>query len=233
VAPAIEMLSTLTAAPLVAAPDVGYWVQQMVRPVRFRDAIRRLVADGRRTFVEVGPHPVLRSSIVATLRDAGVAGAAVASTRRDGDEAADVRAGLARLYELGFAVDWRAAQRGGRRVDLPRYRWQRERLWLDGGPVPAAMGDAAPAAGSQAGGSITHGEGDRIAAVLAEVLGRSAVPLEQSLAELGFDSLMAAELRVRIEAETGCRVAMLTLLRAPTVGALLTAVAAAVSAPAG
>jgi hypothetical protein len=44
---------------------------------------------------------------------------------------------------------------------------------------------------------------------------------------------MAAELRVRIEAETGCRVAMLTLLRAPTVGALLTAVAAAVSAPAG
>ncbi len=39
-------------------------------------------------------------------------------------------AGLGRLYQLGFAIDWPALYpAGGRVTALPTYPWQRERLW--------------------------------------------------------------------------------------------------------
>ncbi|MFL5911890.1 MAG: acyltransferase domain-containing protein, partial [Gaiellaceae bacterium] len=130
---AIPMVSTLTGEQLPEGePGAGYWARQMSCPVLFRDAVARLIEEGQTTFVEVAPHAVLRSALAANLRAAEADGAAVASMRRDRDERAEMLSGLARLYELGHAIDWaRVHDRHGRVVTLPRYRWQHERLWLD------------------------------------------------------------------------------------------------------
>lgn len=137
------MISTVDAEPIVDDQlGAGYWRRQMTVPVRFLAAIRRLVADGHRTFVEVAPHPVMRSAILATLREARIDGAAVASLRRDGDERADLLAAVAELYAIGHDVEWGKLQGEGRVVAVPPYRWQRERLWLD---PPSAQPTMPPA----------------------------------------------------------------------------------------
>jgi acyl transferase domain-containing protein/NRPS condensation-like uncharacterized protein/acyl carrier protein len=142
---AIPMVSTYTGEPLAGgAPDAAYWADQMLSPVRFRDAVSRLVEDGHRVFVEVAPHGVLRSAVAASLREAEVDGTVVTSLKRGGEERADMLRGLARLYELGHAVDWRAVNGGpGRVVTLPRYRWQHQRLWLDEPSQAKATADGA------------------------------------------------------------------------------------------
>jgi myxalamid-type polyketide synthase MxaE and MxaD len=132
----VPMISTATAR-RVRGGELGgrYWGHQMTVPVRFRAAVEVLAAAGHTSFLEVGPHPVLRSATRATLRHAGVAGDVVASLSRGGDERADLLCGLASLYEDGHDPDWTCVYRdGGRVVSLPRYPWQRQRLWLDAPP---------------------------------------------------------------------------------------------------
>ena len=48
--------------------DAEYWWRNIREPVRFRQAIDRLIADNVRLFVEIGPQPVLQSYIREQLR---------------------------------------------------------------------------------------------------------------------------------------------------------------------
>ncbi|WP_234328539.1 hypothetical protein, partial [Streptomyces sp. NRRL F-5555] len=53
--------------------------------------------------------------------------------RKGRDEVLSLVEGVGRLHERGVTVDWEAffAGRGGRRVELPTYAFQRERFWRD------------------------------------------------------------------------------------------------------
>ncbi|MGW2231976.1 type I polyketide synthase, partial [Streptomyces formicae] len=123
--------------------DASYWFENCRRPVDFEGAVRSLLADGFRYFVESSAHPVLTMGVTATCEDAGVEAVAVGSLRRDEGGPGRFLTSLAEGYVRGLPVDWEAVLAGadaGRgadtadddvRVDLPTYAFQRDRYWLE------------------------------------------------------------------------------------------------------
>ncbi|MBS1212104.1 MAG: zinc-binding dehydrogenase family protein, partial [Proteobacteria bacterium] len=129
--PDLPLYSTVTGRAVKGiACDAEYWCRNVREPVYFAKAIDALLADGYRLFVEVGPHPVLSTSIKECARAAGVAGLTVASLRRGEPERPQFLTALGELYSAGSPLDWRRQfQEGGRFVKLPTYPWQRETYW--------------------------------------------------------------------------------------------------------
>jgi acyl transferase domain-containing protein len=135
--PVIPIVSTVTGRPVSLAelctPD--YWVDQVRATVRFGDAVRRLVDEGVRTFVELGPDNVLSvlgpESAAATEIDAELD--FVPLVRRDRAESLGLAEALARLWVRG--VEFRMSAlfdgTGARQVDLPVSAFHRTRYWLD------------------------------------------------------------------------------------------------------
>jgi candicidin polyketide synthase FscB len=123
-----SFVSTVTGAVVDTAElDAGYWYRNLREPVRFCSAVQSLVAQGRTTFVEVSPHPVLS----AALREmAGEDGVVVGSLRRDDGGMSRFLSAAAQLYVRGVGVDWSVLFEGARLVDLPTYAFQHRRYWL-------------------------------------------------------------------------------------------------------
>ncbi|MFD3943866.1 amino acid adenylation domain-containing protein [Streptomyces sp. NPDC058579] len=119
--------------------DADYWWHNVRDTVRFRAAVDALAADGYRTFLEIGPHPVLGHSIKECFQHAAETGESTATTlpsiRRAEDEALRFTTSLAALHTLGSRVDWHALHPRGRSVPLPRYPWRRDRYWTEPEPV--------------------------------------------------------------------------------------------------
>ncbi|QDQ16112.1 SDR family NAD(P)-dependent oxidoreductase [Streptomyces spectabilis] len=144
-APEIPIVSTLTgrmtSAEELASPE--YWVRHVRESVRFGDAVSTLTAEGVATFVEVGPGGTLSALGQESAPDAGF----VPVLRGDRPEEPALVAAVAQLHTRGVRVDWAVffagrGGRGGRRVELPTYAFQRERFWLD---VLPSVGDVSAA----------------------------------------------------------------------------------------
>ncbi|MEZ0362621.1 SDR family NAD(P)-dependent oxidoreductase [Mycobacterium sp. pUA109] len=119
--------------------DADYWVANLCAPVRFSPAMRHLLNDGRDTFVEISPHPILVTAAREDAEELGRPATVLASMRRDDDGRATALASLAALYTRGLPVAWeRLYPDGGRCIPAPTYRWQRSRSWLDAAPITAA-----------------------------------------------------------------------------------------------
>ncbi|MER6790239.1 beta-ketoacyl synthase N-terminal-like domain-containing protein, partial [Streptomyces sp. NPDC000658] len=131
---AVPFFSTLTGAPLDGAKlDGAYWYQNLRHTVEFEAATRAALDQGFAVFAEISPHPVLVPSLQDTVDDAGRAGAAVGSLRRDDGGTRRFLTSVAELGVLGVEVDWPAvfAGTGARHVELPTYAFQRRRFWLE------------------------------------------------------------------------------------------------------
>ncbi|MBD0711522.1 MULTISPECIES: hybrid non-ribosomal peptide synthetase/type I polyketide synthase [unclassified Streptomyces] len=118
--------------------DAEYWWSNVRDTVRFRAAVDALIAEGHRTFLEIGPHPVLGHSVrecAAAHEGDPATVTTLPSLRRAEDEALRFTTSLAALHALGCAVDWEALHPAGRRVPLPRYPWKRDRYWTEPAPV--------------------------------------------------------------------------------------------------
>ena len=129
----VPMISTVTGAACEArAVGAAYWGRNVRQTVRFADAIDRLARQHQPVFVEIGPHPVLKQSVVQTIEAAGLDPQIVETLHRGRPAAGSMRASLAALHALGCDVNWRALYPGrSRPMALPAYAWQRERYWLD------------------------------------------------------------------------------------------------------
>ncbi len=143
--------------------DEEYWFHNARDMVRFEGAVRGLLEDGHRTFVEMSPHPVLTAGVQQTVEHAaGEEGSfggveAIGSLRRGEGGPGRFLLSLGEAWVRGVPVNWGAAfeGRGARRVSLPTYAFQRERYWSD--PVSAEGGE--PAAGeSRAGHPLLSSE---------------------------------------------------------------------------
>ena len=58
-APKLPLISNLTGEVMSAAPDKSYWRRHLREAVRFGDGMHALAGLELRTFLEIGPHPVL------------------------------------------------------------------------------------------------------------------------------------------------------------------------------
>lgn len=74
--------ATLTRAPAYSSvtgntlgdtiPNADYWWAIIANKSPFAETLRRLIVDGYRTFVEIGPHPMLADAIASASRAEGV-----------------------------------------------------------------------------------------------------------------------------------------------------------------
>ncbi|OJF16269.1 type I polyketide synthase [Couchioplanes caeruleus] len=128
-APAVlPVVSTVTgelAGPEFSTP--GYWVDQIRRPVLFRDAVRAAEEFGATAFAEAGP----TGALAAMISDSAVHAPAVAALqRRDRDDVTALYAGIGALHVAGVRMDWTAILGRHRTVSLPTYAFQEESFWL-------------------------------------------------------------------------------------------------------
>jgi acyl transferase domain-containing protein len=126
----IPMWSTVTGAACRGDDlDARYWARNVRQPVLFAQAIDRHDAE-RQVFVEIGPHPVLTTSIAQCARE-GIDRRVLHSLNRSVSERGSMLAGLGGLYVAGCQVEWRTHFSDvARSVSLPSYPWQRERFWV-------------------------------------------------------------------------------------------------------
>ncbi|MGW0957594.1 type I polyketide synthase [Streptomyces gelaticus] len=146
----------------VCTPE--FWVDHVRRPVRFADSVAHLGEQGAAHYVELGPDGVLTGLVRDCLAGSGPAPdgpeagggergpvpLVLPTLRRARPEADALLGTLAALHAHGVPVDWRAvfAGRGGQRVALPTYAFQRRRYWLETvpelPPLPSTAESAHP-----------------------------------------------------------------------------------------
>ncbi|WP_413805364.1 SDR family NAD(P)-dependent oxidoreductase [Streptomyces sp. OE57] len=132
----VAFYSTVTGTRMdTSGLDTAYWVKNLREPVRFADAVRALLDDGHRVFIEASTHPVLTIGMQETFEEAGVPAAAVPTLRRDHGDHAQLMRSVAQAFTAGVTVDWTRwfhTDPAPRVIDLPTYAFQRRRYWLDG-----------------------------------------------------------------------------------------------------
>ncbi|MFE1930514.1 SDR family NAD(P)-dependent oxidoreductase [Streptomyces sp. NPDC059474] len=249
-APAVPVVSNLSGTVAsdeeLCSPE--YWVRHARGCVRFADGVRAAEADGVTAILELGPDSIAAGMAEDSLSDPAST-LVVPALRRHRGEVSALTGALADLCVRGVAVSWSSvlAGRGGRRVDLPTYAFQRERYW----PAPDAVRKPADAAttayttdvlGSDDGGPddapqpalterlapLTRPE--RVGLLLslvrqdiAKVLGhRTVAEVEPtvSFAELGMDSLAAVRLRNVLARRTGTELPTALMFDHPSAEAL-------------
>ncbi|SEC55311.1 Acyl transferase domain-containing protein [Pseudomonas taetrolens] len=115
--------------------DGHYWWQNIRMPVLFQGAMDALVAQGFNLFVEVGPHPILRSYVTDALTSAERSGQVIATLLRMDNSVFLLERSVAKLLIAGAQPQWQTHfPVTGRHVKLPNYSWQREHFYL---PVSA------------------------------------------------------------------------------------------------
>ncbi|WP_017975179.1 type I polyketide synthase [Actinopolyspora halophila] len=133
--PAVEEIPLYSAVRggRVRGPDMtaSFWGDNIRMPVRFADATRALLSAGTRTFLEVAPHPVLLQPIEQEMQEAGVAGATIASLRREESAEIALFDGLAKLHVHGHDLDWRTMLPAAEPEPGPTYAWQHKRYWVE------------------------------------------------------------------------------------------------------
>jgi malonyl CoA-acyl carrier protein transacylase len=208
-------LSNVTGAWIQAeeATDPSYWVEHLRRTVRLSAGLEALVRSGDCIALEVGPGrtfaPLTRSFHLRY---------APSLPQGDGDDSLHLRACLGRLWAHGARVDWSAvhgashgASHGTRaRVPLPTYPFQRVRCWVGdlghapGLPEPkAARREREPA-------SLL----DAVASVWRECLGLDEVAPSDDFFDLGGSSLLAIQVRSRLESRLAIDLSMADVLEA-------------------
>jgi acyl transferase domain-containing protein/acyl carrier protein len=140
----IEFVSNVTGRLHAQTPSAAYWaaywVEHVRQPVRFADGLDTLCVLACRVFVEIGPGGTLLGMAGRHLAERSPA--LLPSLLPGRNEWQPLLRALARLYQLGAAIDWAGFDRDykRRRLPLPTYPFERQRFWCDdsAAPVPAA-----------------------------------------------------------------------------------------------
>jgi acyl transferase domain-containing protein len=223
----VAMYSTVTGERASGADlDAVYWGRNVREPVNLARAMRAAIGDGHRLFLEVGPHPALGANLERCLAAERVEGQVLFSIRRGQEARRHLLRVMGALYARGAAVDLGPLYVDDARcVALPAYPWQRRSYWLTAvaGKDSAgeasreeqvrrengSRGEAQSKAPSLRQAFQATAVGERraliegfLSAQLAEVLQLESANIDPlvPLGRLGLDSLMAMNMRNRIEA---------------------------------
>ncbi|QHC23459.1 acyltransferase domain-containing protein [Streptomyces sp. GS7] len=245
--PRVPFYSTVSAAPLgTTVLDAAYWYENLRRPVRFEQTVRRQLDDGYRVFVEVSPHPLLAAGIQDTAGAAGVDIAVLGTLHRGEGGGARMLTALAEAWTHGAEADFSAvfAGTGARRTALPTYAFQRTCYLPD---PPEHLSDARDPSGATASpaptpdalpkeqapllgrlGSVPEREREFVLLGLvrehvAALLGYedpADVPPGRAFREIGLTSVTGVALSRRLSTETGLRLPSAAVYEHPTPTAL-------------
>ncbi|ADG80057.1 6-deoxyerythronolide-B synthase OS=Tsukamurella paurometabola (strain ATCC 8368 / DSM / CCUG 35730 / CIP 100753 / JCM 10117 / KCTC 9821 / NBRC 16120 / NCIMB 702349 / NCTC 13040) OX=521096 GN=Tpau_3476 PE=4 SV=1 [Tsukamurella paurometabola] len=136
-APRRKVISTVTGAPAAAADGdlvtPEYWVSHLLGSVRFGAAVTSALDNGVTRMLEVGPDAALTS--LARAADTERPLTAHPTQKRHQPQAVQLLDAVGALHASGADVNWEAVfgPHHPRRVPLPTYAFQRERLWLEDG----------------------------------------------------------------------------------------------------
>lgn len=133
----IPIYSTVTGARADGLDfDPGYWIDNITKPVLFSKAIGELLNSGQTALMEIGPHPILLSSIQQSIKSHHQEVKLLPSLRREEPEREILLRNLGALYTEGFTIAWENLYSGpGKNVLLPPVPWCRKRYWMDAHPL--------------------------------------------------------------------------------------------------
>jgi acyl transferase domain-containing protein len=218
-------------------PDADYLVRQTRQTVRFDRVLAELSGAVVGAVVEIGPGSTLTGLARRALPEA----TALPSQRR-GREAETFVETVGRLYCAGADIDWAAlaAGRGGGRVPLPRYPYQRRTYWTGPVPAPLATADPEPLAPperkSMSGTTEAPGHEQQVLGRIIELTVRhlGCEPAEVTpgipFVEFGADSLQMINMVRELEREYSVKVGLRELFEQAGTPALLSALVAGRSA---
>ena len=232
--PQIPYLSNLTGTWIseAEATDPGYWVEHLLRPVRFADGLAALLAAPGSVLLEVGPGRSLTT--LGRQQPEGMGRTMVAvlgESKHESDEPALLAAAVGRLWLAGAAVDWAGywSREGRRRVPLPTYPFERRSFWRDGRRPVAAPPQPLdePAVTVRLGAREATALEQGVATVFEELLGSPGIGPDDDFFDLGGSSLLAVRLSVRLRETLGADLPSSALLETSTVSGLAARIAAA------
>ena len=198
-----------------------HWLDNMRKPVLFADALVKAKQDGYEAFVEVGPHPVLIQNVEECFEDCRTKLALFSMRKGDGGES--MLQAAVKLYQHGVELKWGNMGPEGECVSIPTYPWEKKRFWIDDSDAPLQGTIAAPPvtedslAGHHAALSVqsiiqvAH-ERERalplleqhlqtLFASILKITPAADLSMDQPLVMLGMDSIMALQLKHKIEQE--------------------------------
>ena len=186
-----------------------YWCEQVVRPVRFAEALAAADAAGYRQYLELGPSATLTGLGMECLP--GRERLWLSSLRQGQEDGRSVLHALGQLYVNGTEIDWAAfdAGRALPRVRVPSYPFDRQRFWRHIQAPTSAAPPAAPSAPSlgAAPAAVEPRQAilQRLLDMLASTTGMALGELDPqaNLFTLGIDSIMLIQLRQLVAREYG------------------------------
>lgn len=128
--PTLAFYSGLTGKVLgqEARIDAHYWRRHYREPVLFADALSSLEQSKPDLVIEISPNPILANIGKAQLKLLDW----LPSLQRNQSDSLVLGSTLAKLYTLGFAINWTEWNFGSnhRITNLPTYQFQRQRYWI-------------------------------------------------------------------------------------------------------
>lgn len=259
-APAIPLISNVTGSVLLhEVTSPAYWCEHMMAPVNFAKGVASLQEQAITHYVEIGPRPVLLGMLHDCLPEHENV-TCLPSIRPNQEKQqlykslGDLYVQGIQIDWTGFYRD-----RPGRRLRLPTYPFQRQRYWIDNtshreeratvytnGNARMQMAahppkvDVQPAAKTLrqrlAKLPLIEQQAKLLDYVRNEVAGRiglpsgEQLPLSDRLLDLGMDSLIAHELRHRLQSDLELSLPSTLVFDYPTTEALVSHLAGIVCA---
>ncbi len=229
--PALPIVSTVSGQLLTEheARDPRYWAKHARATVRFADALTTLMERFPGILLEVGPGKTL-TQLARQHPAAAGATEVIASLPLSGDTAdgaLDIAGAAGRLWMNGVPIDWRKRDenRARRIVSLPGYAFADTRYWVE----PPQLSPRGPETNTEATGSVRSADDTEavtpeasrlprlvreVLAVLEEISGHpmADVAPDSSLLDLGFDSLLLAQVSTSIRDRFGVSVTFRQLM---------------------
>ncbi|WP_297921924.1 non-ribosomal peptide synthetase/type I polyketide synthase [Metallibacterium sp.] len=212
------------------ATTVDYWCRQLRAPVRFADAVRHALGQGRTLLLEAGPSQVLTGLVRGMLDGQGLAVPSLGPAARAGDAQEQLLRVLGECWCAGMVPDWVAFHAGAscRRVALPGYPFQGKRYWVEPAAevadtrdmtsveailsAPSTYAEELARLPSAMPSPITAApRSARLAAELRELFGNLCGELlearhdSDSFLDLGFDSLALTQAALAVEQRYGLK----------------------------
>ncbi|BBM86385.1 type I polyketide synthase [Candidatus Uabimicrobium amorphum] len=128
--PTIPLYSTVTGE-MTSEQRSDYWWNNVREPVCFAKATLKIMSDGYKNFLQVGPHPVLKNALYECAQHARTKIVQMFSLQRGKCDFSSMYQSLGQLHLLNYSLHWNTLSPQGQYVKLPPYPWQKERYWQE------------------------------------------------------------------------------------------------------